>query len=136
MLSRQVKRIKSLQLKFYLVFQPANSSSCLQMFFKIGTLKRFAKFTGKQLCQSLFLIKLQAVRDSNPKEALARVFSCEYSKFLRIAILKIICERLLLYLTDFSEQLVFRENIFQKSCLTYSFPTFISLLFHFIDLFH
>ena len=27
---------------------------------KKGVLKNFAKFTGKQLCQSLFLIKLQA----------------------------------------------------------------------------
>ena len=31
----------------------------LQMFFKIGALKNFAKFTGKHLLWSLFLIKLQ-----------------------------------------------------------------------------
>ena len=33
-----------------------------QMFFKISVLKRFANFTGKHLCWSLFLIKLQALR--------------------------------------------------------------------------
>ena len=32
------------------------------MFCKKGVLKNFAKFTGKHLCQSLFLIKLQALR--------------------------------------------------------------------------
>ena len=36
-----------------------------QMFFKIGVLKKFAKFTGKHLYWSLFLIKLQASPDLN-----------------------------------------------------------------------
>ena len=35
-------------------------SSRSQMFFKIGVLKNFIIFTGKHLCWSLFLIKLQA----------------------------------------------------------------------------
>ena len=35
-------------------------SSRLKMFFKIGVLKSFTIFTGKHLCWSLFLIKLQA----------------------------------------------------------------------------
>ena len=34
-------------------------SSLSQMFFKIGVLKNFVNFTGKHLCWSLFLIKLQ-----------------------------------------------------------------------------
>ena len=34
-------------------------SSRLQMFFKIGSIKNFAIFTGKHLCWELFLIKLQ-----------------------------------------------------------------------------
>ena len=34
-------------------------SSGPQMFFKLGVLKNFANFTGKHLCWSLFLIKLQ-----------------------------------------------------------------------------
>ena len=48
------------------------TSSCLQMFFKLGVLKYFAIFTRKHLYRSLFLIKLQAFkpatllkRDSN-----------------------------------------------------------------------
>ena len=35
-------------------------SSCSQIFLKIGVLKKFAIFTGKHLCWSLFSIKLQA----------------------------------------------------------------------------
>ena len=37
-------------------------SSRSQMFFKIGVTKNFAMFTGKHLCWSLFLIKMQAFR--------------------------------------------------------------------------
>ena len=39
-------------------------SSRSQIFFKIGVLKDFGDFTGKNLCWSLFLIKLQAWRPS------------------------------------------------------------------------
>ena len=38
-------------------------------------LRNFGKFTGKHLCQSLFLIKLQTL---GLKETLAQVFSCEF----------------------------------------------------------
>ena len=68
-----------------------------------GVLINFAKFTGKHLCQSLFLNKVA-------KETLAPVFSCEFCEIYkntffygthlvaasRTPILKIICERLLL----------------------------------------
>ena len=38
----------------------------LQMFFKMGVLKNFAIFTGKQLCWNLFLITATLLkRDSN-----------------------------------------------------------------------
>ena len=40
------------------------------MFYKKATQKNFAVFTGKQLCWSFFLIKLQ-------------VFSCEYCAILK-----------------------------------------------------
>ena len=36
-------------------------SSLSEMFYKKVVLKNFAKFTGKHLCQSLFLKKLQAI---------------------------------------------------------------------------
>ena len=41
---------------------PKNRSSRSRLFFKTGVLPNFANFTGKQLCRSLFLIKLQALR--------------------------------------------------------------------------
>ena len=66
-----------------------------------------------------------------------RRFAVTVATFFRIAILKHICERLLLYLTDFSDQLVFKEAIFWNSlsnififnfCFTLaSFNIFISL---------
>ena len=37
------------------IFLNTSRSSCLQIFLKIGILKSFANFTGKQLCWSLFL---------------------------------------------------------------------------------
>ena len=40
-------------------------SSCSQMFFEIGVPKKFAIFTGKYLCWSLFLIKLQGKKNSS-----------------------------------------------------------------------
>ena len=46
------------------------TSSCSYMFFKIGVPKNFAKFTGKHLYWSLFLIKFQV----SPTQ----VFSCEF----------------------------------------------------------
>ena len=49
-----------------------------EVFCKKGVLKNFAKFTGKQLCQSLFSNKdlLHFIR----KDTLAQVFSCEFCK--------------------------------------------------------
>ena len=42
-------------------------------------LRTLAKFTGKHLCQSLFLIKIQASGlQLYQKENLAQVFSCEF----------------------------------------------------------
>ena len=48
--------------KLILVHRVIYSSSPSQIFFKMGFLKNFANFTGKHLCWSLFLIKLQAWR--------------------------------------------------------------------------
>ena len=46
-------------------FATKSRSSRPEVFFKRGVLKSFAKFTGKPLCQRLFL-------------KLAQVFSCEF----------------------------------------------------------
>ena len=48
---------------------------------KKAALKKFAKFTGIHLCQSLFLIMLQAdAWNFIKKDTLAQVFSCEFCK--------------------------------------------------------
>ena len=58
------------------------------MFCKKVVLRNSAKFTGKHLCQSLFLIKLQAVCRFITKEPPAPVFHVNLVKFLRTPILK------------------------------------------------
>ena len=40
--------------------QRAKKIICLHMFYKVVVLESFTKFTGKHLCWSHFLIKLQA----------------------------------------------------------------------------
>ena len=62
------------------------------MFYKKTVLKNFAIFAGKYLCWSLFLITVQAFRLQD------RCFPVNFAKYLRTAILKNICQRLLLYL--------------------------------------
>ena len=60
-------------------YKVTDRSSRPEVFNKIGVLKNFAKFTGKHLCQGLFLIKLQAeAYNFIKKETLAQVFSCEF----------------------------------------------------------
>ena len=49
-----------------------------QMFFKVGVLKNFANFTGKHLCWSLFLIKLQAWRHGTQP---TQLFPMKFAKF-------------------------------------------------------
>ena len=54
-----------------------------EVFCKKGVLTDFAKFTGKHLCQSLFLNKVErpgGLKAYNfiKKETLAQVFSCEF----------------------------------------------------------
>ena len=55
------------------------------MFYKKGALKDFAEFTGKHLCQSLFLNKVAGSRPATfiKKESLAQVFSCEFCKIFK-----------------------------------------------------
>ena len=51
-----------------------------EAFCKKGVLRNFAKFTGKQLRQSLFLIKQAEAWNVINKETPAQVFSCEFNK--------------------------------------------------------
>ena len=61
-----------------------------QMFFKMGILKNLANFTGKHLCWSLFLIKLQAFQACNfiKKRLQHRCFPMKFAKFIRTPFLK------------------------------------------------
>ena len=54
------------------------------MFFKIGVLKNFAKFTEKHLFQSLFLINcLKKLLNLIKKETLAQVFFCDFCEIFK-----------------------------------------------------
>ena len=63
-------------------------SSGWQMFFKIDALKNFAIFTEKHLCWSLFLIKLQVLRNETLLIRLQhRYFPVNIAEFLKTAFL-------------------------------------------------
>ena len=59
-------------------------SSRAEGFCKKGVLRNFTKFTGKYLCQSLFVNKVPGLRPKAcnfiKKETLAQVFSCDFCK--------------------------------------------------------
>ena len=51
------------------------------MFFKIGVLKNFAKFTGKHLSLGLFFTKVaSSACNFIKKETAVQVFSCEFGE--------------------------------------------------------
>ena len=56
-----------------------------RQFCKKGALRNFANFTGKQLCQSLFFIKVACVRPVtlSKKRLWHRCFPVNFAKFLR-----------------------------------------------------
>ena len=56
-----------------------NRSSRPEVFCKRDVFRHFAKFTGKHLCQSLYMSEPQACNFIK-KENLAQVFSCEFCK--------------------------------------------------------
>ena len=63
---------------------------------KKGVLRKFAKFTGKHLCQRLFCNKVAVFNNFNKKESLAQVFPVNFAKFLRTLFLENTSGRLLL----------------------------------------
>ena len=75
---------------------------------KKAVLKIFANFTGKHLCWSLFLIKLQA--NLIKKRLQQRYFPVNFAKFFRTPILKNICEQLLLH----CQRLILLHSFYQK----------------------
>ena len=64
---------------FQKYFLPQLSEAATEgVLYKKGAPRNFAKFTGKHLCQSLFLIELQTGLQHFKKETLAQAVSCEY----------------------------------------------------------
>ena len=56
-----------------------NRNSRPEVFCKKSVLRNFTKFTGKQLCQSLFFLKKKALAcNFIKKETLAQMLCCEY----------------------------------------------------------
>ena len=86
-----IRGIKSLKVCFLANFSLLNKnlyrSSRSQMFFEIGVLKNVAIFTGKHLCWSLFLMKLQAFKAYNfiKKRLQHTCFPVNIGKYLRSA---------------------------------------------------
>ena len=60
-------------------------SSRSEVFFKKGVFKNFAKFTGKHLCQSLFVNKISGLRPATllKKKLWHKGFPVNFMKFLR-----------------------------------------------------
>ena len=66
-----------------LIFQKQPSVDvCSYMFFEICVVENFAKFTGKHLCQSLFLVKLQASTShgTGVSSEFCEIFKCNFLK--------------------------------------------------------
>ena len=62
------------------IFQYLNRSSRPEVFWKKGVVRNFAKFTGKHLCQSLFLNKVAGLLK---KRLWHRYFPVNFVKFAR-----------------------------------------------------
>ena len=73
---------------------------------KKGVLRNTAKFTGKQLCQSLFLHKIAGFRPVTlfKKRLWHRCFPVNFMKFLKAPFLQNTSRRLLLQFQDFSHK--------------------------------
>ena len=80
-------------------------SNCLQMFFKIGSIKNFTIFTAKHLSWGLFLIKLQVWRSANfLKTDYNTGASCGYCKiFTNSSLIKHLWWLLLTVLQQYSK---------------------------------
>ena len=73
----------SLYIHIY-IYDYLHRSSRSRIFFKIGVFKNFSNFTGKHLCQSFFLIKLQSwTLQFYRKETPTQVFSCKICEIFK-----------------------------------------------------
>ena len=65
---------------FFVDFNPHIKTPRTEVFCEKGVLGNFAKFTGKHLCQNLFINKVAGLFNFIKKETLAQVLSCEFCK--------------------------------------------------------
>ena len=77
-----------------IIFNLTNRSIHRRCSVKKGVLNNFANFTGKHICRSHFLLKLQAEDFYNKKRLQHWCFPVKCVKFIRTLILKNICKRL------------------------------------------
>ena len=103
---------------------------------KKGVLRNFIKFTGKYLCQSLFLNKVAGLRPATllKKRLWHRCFPANFAKFLRTPILQNTSGRLLLKIKFLpyvfnqkqNKKRIGRENNFgSEQKLNYTLATYI-----------
>ena len=78
----------------------------IEVYYKKAVFKNFAIFTGKYLCWSLFLIRLQAWRPANllKRDSNTDIFIVNIAIFLRAPVLKTICKRLVLWIQRMNSQ--------------------------------
>ena len=105
------------------------------MFFKIGVPKNFAILTGKHLCWSLFLIRLQAFRLQNTFLYRTPLVGCLKKQIRAKVVNLLVCMRLVTIICRqiFQEiQIVFLKNIYALCHYTqYSILTTNSLMAYF-----
>ena len=79
-----IRHILEVLYTYIYIYSYLHRSSHSQIFFKIGILKNFSNFTGKHLCRSFFLTKLQTWGfQLYQKETPTQVFSCKIYKIFK-----------------------------------------------------
>ena len=70
---------------FFFIFRSGSRCSLQEVFYKKGVHRNFTKFTGKNLCQSLFFNKVAGLRPATllKKWLWHRFFPVNFAKFLR-----------------------------------------------------
>ena len=71
--------------EFFFIFRSGSRSSLPEVFYKKDVHRYFAKFTGKNLCQSFFFNKVAGLRPATllKKRLWHRFFPVNFAKFLR-----------------------------------------------------
>ena len=85
-------------------------SSRLQMFFNIGVIKSFANFTGKNMCCSLFWIKLQARKPATQ----VLFFSLISPKFLHLCLPSLYLLKVFVYWEIFKIYIALRPKSYKR----------------------